>query len=543
MLVFLYSGDDSQIPTARDIHRSLTTTSNTSSNGKSTSTTPSSLPHRPSPLSTSITTGSGGGLRPSVSSPGLKSPTSPLAQLVFVAPEPETTERKEGTLSPGNSSSPLPSSVSLGLGNRASHQLRQVSSRATLNEFPTNGSPSSSIFSPNGSPRSTTGPTDSSPSMPSPLGGILPGRKSSLQVGIPRTSSSPSSQKADGDAASTANDSHSQVVSPPPIQRQSSLRSKLSLPNLRRKQSRNITDEELISSSASMTGSQISHPPQDAAEMLQVKDMEFELVRPNFAHFQGAAARTSEDSGVLGREGSIDLRQDGLLRPESPAFSVSSGGHSPDVWPQPPTTIPPVPSRPTTDSESSMEAHRNRELKWMSLMSSSPASQSRKSRKVKKLLLDGVPSSVRYLVWSYLTDGKARCVPGVYPQLCGRGRVPASKDVERDIKRYFQDQPHLQGTQGPVLVLLQAYLNMVPDIQYSMGRFCTPYRLSSRRTNSSSFLRVDVNCGATVTSLTGRRRVLDIRVDHGYAYPALLLSFNDADGSGRSSIFACFGSE
>ena len=95
-----------------------------------------------------------------------------------------------------------------------------------------------------------------------------------------------------------------------------------------------------------MTGSQISHPPQDAGEMLQVKDMEFELVRPNFAHFQGAAARTSEDFGVPGRESFIDLRRDGYLRPESPAVSVSSGGHSPDMWPQP----------PMTDSESSMES-------------------------------------------------------------------------------------------------------------------------------------------------------------------------------------------
>jgi hypothetical protein len=59
----------------------------------------------------------------------------------------------------------------------------------------------------------------------------------------------------------------------------------------------------------------------------------------------------------------------------------------------------------------------------MSPMSSLPASQSCKSKKVKKLLLDGVPSSVRYLVWSYLTDGKARCVPDVYPQLFERTLV------------------------------------------------------------------------------------------------------------------------
>ena len=466
------SRDESEIPTARDVKRSLTTTSASSNSNSNAKSTPAgSLPRRPSPLSVSIS----GNLKPPISSPGSKSPSSPLAQSVFIAPD--TTEEMEDTLSAGSSSSPLPPSVSLGLANRASRQLRQVSSRATLNEFPANGSSSSSAFNLNGSSPIVRTKTDSSLSTSSPFGGISPGRKSSLQVGNPRTSTS-SSQKIEVDSVSVASDSRLMVNSPPPIQRQSSLRAKLSLPNLRRKQSRN-NDEGLISSSASMTGSQISHSPQDAAEMLQVKDMEFELVRPNLAHFQGVAARTSEDSGVLGREGSVDHRQDGHLRPESPAISVSSGGHSPDTWPQPPTTTPPGPSRHTTDSESSMEAHRNRELKWMSLMLSSPASQSRKSKKVKKLLLDGVPSSVRYLVWSYLTDGKARCVPGVYSQLCGRGRVPASKDVERDINKCFQDQPHLQGTQGPVLVLLQAYLNMVPDIQYSMGRFSRLLQLST----------------------------------------------------------------
>ena len=177
-------------------------------------------------------------------------------------------------------------------------------------------------------------------------------------------------KKTEVDAVSITNDSRSQVVnSPPPIQRQSSLRTKLSLPNLRRKQSRNNTNEDLISSSVSMMGSQISHAPQDAGEMLQVKDMEFELVRPNFAHFQGAAARTSEDSGVLGCKSAQRAR--------------SSGGNSPDMWPQPP-----VPCRPTTDSESSIEAPPKSRTQVDVVMSSSPASQSRKSKKVKKVLLD-----------------------------------------------------------------------------------------------------------------------------------------------------------
>jgi len=180
-----------------------------------------------------------------------------------------------------------------------------------------------------------------------------------FKYGIQEYLSSSSPQKIEVDAISITNDSRSQVLnSPPHIQRQNSLRTKLSLPNLRRKKSRNNVNEDPVSSSPSMTGSLISHAPQDAAEMLQVKDTEFELVWPNFAHFQGAAARTSEDSGVLGHEGSIDLRQKGYLHLESPVVSVSSGEHSLDMWPQPPTTTMPGTSSPTTGSESSMEAHQ-----------------------------------------------------------------------------------------------------------------------------------------------------------------------------------------
>ncbi|PFH46684.1 hypothetical protein AMATHDRAFT_154035 [Amanita thiersii Skay4041] len=116
-----------------------------------------------------------------------------------------------------------------------------------------------------------------------------------------------------------------------------------------------------------------------------------------------------------------------------------------------------------------IDAHRQREQKWVAVMSSVQPSQSRKSKKVKKLLLDGVPASVRYLVWSHVTDGRARIVAGVYARLGSRGRVPASELIEKDLVRYFKEYPQLQGLQSPVLVLLQAYMSMVPDVQYSAG--------------------------------------------------------------------------
>ncbi|KAJ7491276.1 rab-GTPase-TBC domain-containing protein [Mycena latifolia] len=124
----------------------------------------------------------------------------------------------------------------------------------------------------------------------------------------------------------------------------------------------------------------------------------------------------------------------------------------------------------SSSSETSMDAHRQRELKWVSLMGTVPPAQSKKSKKVKKLLMDGsVPSSVRFLVWSHLTDGKAKGIPGVYAQLGKRARVAALANIERDVQRCSADHPQMQSNHASLISLLQAYLTMVPDVEYSTG--------------------------------------------------------------------------
>ncbi|TFK18877.1 hypothetical protein FA15DRAFT_760397 [Coprinopsis marcescibilis] len=272
------------------------------------------------------------------------------------------------------------------------------------------------------------------------------------------------------------------------VTRQNSLKSKLSLPNLRRTKART---EDTISVDTG-GGAGISTTAHSNEVLFQVQDMEFELVRPALAQF--GAARASEDSGVLGRESGLESAgtaatggSGGLfLRTDSPAFSIGSDNRSPtyeNFTPGPfsssarSVNSQPFGMSPSTPVEAgSMEAHRNREQKWMSLLGSSPPSQARKLKKVRKLLLEGVPSSVRYLVWSHLTDGKAKCVPGVYTQLCKRGSVAQSRQIAAVVKNgeWFLDEDRVQlrtlkEAGGGVVQLLEAYLNMVPDIQYSPG--------------------------------------------------------------------------
>lgn len=200
--------------------------------------------------------------------------------------------------------------------------------------------------------------------------------------------------------------------------------------------------------------------------MVQAENVEFELIRPSMPQ---ASERTSEDSAFMPRDQtSLQLEGrpsiTGYLRTDSPAISLASGASS---APRSPTaeSVKTVKS----DAELSMDAHRQRELKWMSLISSVPAAQARRNKKVKKLLMEGVPSSVRYLVWAHLMDSKARGMPGLYSQLGKRGKVPAFDDIERDCQRCYPDQPQLHTAQGTLVALLQSYFTMVPDIHYEIG--------------------------------------------------------------------------
>ncbi|KAF8329853.1 rab-GTPase-TBC domain-containing protein [Cantharellus anzutake] len=113
------------------------------------------------------------------------------------------------------------------------------------------------------------------------------------------------------------------------------------------------------------------------------------------------------------------------------------------------------------------ELHRQLESKWLSAMNSTPSAEAKKSRKIRKLVLDGIPASVRGVVWLYLTDSKGRRMPGLYEKLCMRGKVAASDEIWMDIQSHFSGHIHLCDPDGPLMSLLQAYFCMVPDTEYN----------------------------------------------------------------------------
>lgn len=240
--------------------------------------------------------------------------------------------------------------------------------------------------------------------------------------------------------------SASASASSAPLRRSGSLRSKISLSALR---ARSLRDDDGL----------------HEGDTVQVKDTDFELVRPN-----PARPRVSEDSSANSKSEGSEGRPP-FLRIDSPAASTTSGGASDTRSPISPSamSLPPTTAAQMGTSAGAVEAHRARELKWLSVMSSTPSSHARKSKKIRKLLQDGVPASVRYQVWAHLTDSRAKRIEGLYVQLGHREKVPAFAEIQRDAHLCFPTDTKLSQPNGPLVSLLQAYLTMVPDIQYYKG--------------------------------------------------------------------------
>ena len=257
----------------------------------------------------------------------------------------------------------------------------------------------------------------------------------------PRSSMARKSHESDRTHASL---NQSDVTSPPtpyassspsssPMTRSGSLRSKMSMSALKSKgTSRGVRDG---GPETPMSTTSPSTPAADE-DTVQIKDMEFELIRPAIPI---VSSDHRGDEGVDSKIVSIrtaDLRRDsssvrsevlspGGLSPSDHRF-VGSLNSSGDSFSR---------KNKGAETSTSVQAHRDRELKWISTMNSSDPAQAKRSKKIKKLLIDGVPSSVRYLVWAHISNSGSKKMPNVYTQLSKRSPVMA-QDIERDVEVY-----------------------------------------------------------------------------------------------------------
>lgn len=163
-------------------------------------------------------------------------------------------------------------------------------------------------------------------------------------------------------------------------------------------------------------------------ETVEVEDMEFTLIRPTITH--QLSARDSDDGreseSVHSFTGGLSIPQDGSnggLQPDR----ESARSYSPAPSPLSPLSPyertfaamipPPLPSgsghselgatRPV--SPRSVQSHRQLELKWITAMGAIPSSEAKKNKKIKKLVIDGIPGSVRGVVW-YVPRSVTSCL-------------------------------------------------------------------------------------------------------------------------------------
>jgi TBC1 domain family member 10 len=241
-----------------------------------------------------------------------------------------------------------------------------------------------------------------------------------------------------------------------------SLRSKLSLPALKIKGGERLIQSGEGSPTLSVT------PSESLVEQprVQIKDVDFELVNPSVQQMM----LVEGDPSTSPLPSPAHLDGVSSFRSPSPVLSILSGV-STRVLPSIQAVIPQQPSSPpmTSLELQDVEAHRQRELRWITAMASIAPSHARKSKKIRKLLYEGVPASVRYMVWAHVADSKSKRMDNLYTKLIMRDRVPASTNIERDVQKVFAEESQLLD--GSLMNLLQAYLTMVPDTQYSRGWF------------------------------------------------------------------------
>ncbi|KAG8947761.1 hypothetical protein FRC03_000936 [Tulasnella sp. 419] len=460
-------GSNSSVPPLRPMKSqqgSMSTSEQSSSEPKplvaplDTTSLPSRSPKPPSPLLLSrVTTASNPSLRSPPSSPLAHPPmspgtfvqaTSPLSNIRSIRPTPSVSSLQQG---PGHGPSMSLSSPRLVVRNVASTSVL----RTEVMKTPMAHQAKPSSISASNSPASTQR-------------NITPSEE--IEASTPPTKSTPLAEEG----------SPKQMTAG--VGRSSSLRSKISLSALRSKAGKGTKDtpELGISTTPGAGPSTPNTQYEFTEETVQVKEggaaAEFELIRPVIARV--SMMRHSEDSGSpidrnsLAKERlsitSEVTKTDGeSYRSASPV--ISSLGKQPTIHEgvEPENEAGPRPPSPM--DAAAAQAHRARELKWISTMGNTPAASAKKSKKIKKLVQEGVPPSVRSVVWLYLTDTKSRRMDGLYTGLCGRGSVAASPDIERDVERIFFQHPHLRDPKGPITSLLQAYLHMVPDVKYQRG--------------------------------------------------------------------------
>ncbi|KAJ1654137.1 hypothetical protein IWQ61_005883 [Dispira simplex] len=125
----------------------------------------------------------------------------------------------------------------------------------------------------------------------------------------------------------------------------------------------------------------------------------------------------------------------------------------------------------------------------------SPA-QVRSSKKARKMVIYGIPDTVRPRVWQFLAEEKLARKPGLFGQLVKKPRIPIYDVIERDVARCYPDHRlfcdgESEG-QRQLDRILKAYAHYNPEVGYcqGMGRLVGVFLMYGLSTEDSFWMLV-----------------------------------------------------
>ncbi|KAI8983151.1 rab-GTPase-TBC domain-containing protein [Pilobolus umbonatus] len=158
--------------------------------------------------------------------------------------------------------------------------------------------------------------------------------------------------------------------------------------------------------------------------------------------------------------------------------SLSNGATTTTTTTKPPSTdeygfVTKGPVARSQPSAKTMREYRENEIKWLSIVSRMDAGTVKKDAKLKKLVRNGIPASVRAKVWQFLAGSNDYRKPNQLQSLLSRPELEIYKVIDRDIERCYPTHIQFmvkdgQGQQD-LRSILRAYSQYNQELEYCQG--------------------------------------------------------------------------
>ena len=120
-----------------------------------------------------------------------------------------------------------------------------------------------------------------------------------------------------------------------------------------------------------------------------------------------------------------------------------------------------------------MNEYRETEIKWLNIVNKLDAGTVKKDARMKKLVRNGIPASVRARVWQFLAGSNDYKKPDQFNMLIQKPPTKIYEVIEKDIARCYPDHTQFmeKDSQGQkdIGLILKAYSQYNSQLEYCQG--------------------------------------------------------------------------